>query len=157
MMNDVVQTLLMVVATAVFAGGVPIALSLYSRHLKDRMMEHHVASVRQATQQGAHLAYSMLAEQGGSIADPVKRNIAVAAGVKHVLNVEHRAVGALGRTAEELTAMVNSRLGGLLAADQGVSVATAPPPAPLRPVDAPRAVRTVVPPPGVPLVTPPER
>lgn len=125
-------------ATAAIGVGVPWALRLAHKRLGVALTAHQVAVLTQAADKGAELAYGFLVGNTAHYADVPMRNAAIATGVNHVLASVPAAMKALGLTPDHVHAMVDARLGGLLAKDPTVSIA--PPAAPKSPpVAAPQA------------------
>lgn len=87
-------------------------------------VQHQLTEIKAAADQGANLAYSHLVTYGASV--PVK-NVALAVGANWVLKSVPDYLKANGVTPEHVAGMVETRLGGLLAADPTVTVASAAP------------------------------
>jgi hypothetical protein len=117
-------------ALAAITAAVPYGLLLARRAIGLRLTAQQQASIVAAADAGAHAAYGFLITNRASVLDPAMRNVAIAAGANHVLASVPEALTALGLTPEHVKAMVDARLGGLLAADPGASIVapTTPPP-----------------------------
>ena len=116
-------------AYAAVVTAIPYGLVLARRALGIKLTAQQAASVQSAAEAGAKAAYGFLATNGASYADVPVRNAAIAVGANHVLASVPGALKAMGLTPEHVSAMVEARLGGLLASDPTVSLAPAAKPA----------------------------
>lgn len=106
---------------AALAAAVPLLVSKAERALGLSLTAQQTAAVTGAADSGAQLAYGFLVANAAQYGDVPMRNAAIAAGVNHVLASVPNALGALGLTPEHVHAMVEARLGGLLARDPTVT------------------------------------
>ena len=117
-------------AYAAVAAAIPYGMVLARRALGLKLTTQQAAAVQSAAEAGAKAAYGFLATNGASYYDVPVRNAAIAVGANHVLASVPAALKAMGLTPEHVTAMVEARLGGLLAVDPSVSLSRAPAPKP---------------------------
>ena len=115
-------------AYAAVVAAIPYCLVLARRALGIKLTAQQAAAVQSAAEAGAKAAYGFLATNGAAFTDVPVRNAAIAVGANHVLASVPDALKAMGLTPEHVSAMVEARLGGLLAADPTVSLAPAPKP-----------------------------
>ncbi len=123
-LTPVIQALATLVL-AVVVPTIPYAVVLIQRHTGIKLTDQQTAAITGAADQGANLAYGWLVTQAASVAQVPMKNVALAVGVNHVLASVPDALKAIGITPDHVSAMVEARLGGLLAADPTVSVAAA--------------------------------
>ncbi len=109
-------------ALAAFTAAVPYGLVLARRAIGLKLTSQQQASVIAAVDSGAQAAYGFLATCGGSVLEASTRNAAVAIGANHVVAGVAPVLKALNITPQRVHAMVDARLGGLLAADPTVSI-----------------------------------
>ena len=112
-------------ALAALTAAVPYALVLARRAIGLKFTSQQQSSVIAAVDGGAQAAYGFLVTNGGSVLNTSIRNTAIATGANHVLADVGPALKALNITPERVHAMVDARLGGLLATDPTVSVGAA--------------------------------
>ncbi len=110
-------------ALAALTAAVPYGLVLARRALGMKLTSQQQTSLIAAVDAGAQAAYGFLVANRASVLDLPMRNVAIAAGADHALASVAPALKALNITPEHVRAMVDARLGGLLAADPTVSVA----------------------------------
>lgn len=111
---------------AAITAAVPYGLVLARRAIGLKLTSQQQKSVTAAVDAGAQAAYGFLATNGASFLDVPMRNKAIANGVNHVVAAVAPALKALSITPERVHAMVDARLGGLLAADPTVSLVAQP-------------------------------
>lgn len=121
-LGPVIQALAGLVLAAVLPA-IPILVATMRKKLNLQITDAQVAAITGAAQQGANFAYGMIVKSGGSVAAPQQMSQAITAGVNHVLSSVPDALKTIGITPQHVSAMVEARLGGLLAADPTVTVA----------------------------------
>jgi hypothetical protein len=112
---------------AALTAAVPYGAVLARRALGLRLTAQQQRTLSAAVDAGAQAAYGYLATNQGTIFDLPMRSRALATGVNHALACVGPTLKTLNITPDHIRAMVNARLGGLLAADPAVSVVSPQP------------------------------
>jgi len=113
-------------ALAAITSATPYLAPAVRRYLHIRLTATQAAAIQSAADVGAKAAYGYIAANAASYRDVAIRDAAIAKGAQHVVTSTPEALTALGVTPEHVRNMVEARLGGLLAADPGVSIDGSP-------------------------------
>ena len=144
-LTPLIQVLL-TTALAVFTAAVPVIGAYLVKRLHIANDADLATRVEAAAVTGAGLAYKYAMQHEGGLANVQVQNAALKEGISHVEASTPEALAALGITPEHLAAMVDGRLGALLASDPSVT-AGKPLAAPIpKPVSASEAGRADAPP-----------
>lgn len=123
---------LLSLALAIVTAAIPILVRAALARMNLANQADLADRITAAADTGAGLAYGALVKAGQGVANPVVKNEALAIGAQYVLTQVAGPLAALGKDPSSVTAMVDGKLGRLLALDPAVSVRPTVAPMPLR-------------------------
>lgn len=112
---------------AAITSGIGAGAAYLRQHTKNAVLQQMITNVQKAADAAAGLAYKYAASHTGGLTNVAVHDGALAVGSSYVLSTVVDSVNKLGLTPDQISKMVEARLGALLASDPSVSVGNPPP------------------------------